>query len=455
MIRPLKTTLLLCPLALLIAFSFIGGRKLRQVAAAPILENARVTSLPEAKIGGILGLGARQGDTGNPAKTFQEIYNYIRDEYVDKVESDAKLSHGALRAMLASLDDPRTRYLEPAQLKALEEQLNGKYAGIGATVSVVKAKKGSIEYRRLAVVAPAPGGPAALAGVQPGDVITHVNDRWIIAYDPRLELDQIQTKEMTDAEYRKSLKDLTKKITDGVSLPKALEMLVAADGKKVELTVERVGATAPLKLAMTTSTVTVAPVEVKLISDSVAHIRIPHFGPSTASALTDALKEAGSRSLIIDLRDNPGTPVPADKTLPEAARILLAATTKGGKVGNLALKGNKSDAIIVGGTATSAPKIAVLVNGGTSNVAELVASALKERAGATLVGGKTFGDAILQRLVNLRSGGAMTVSAGKYLTSNGSDFNGKGLQPDITVTGTAGAANDPAVQRAVSVLAGA
>ena len=455
MIRPIKTALWVCPLAILIAFSFVGGRKLRQVAASPIVENARVTSLPEAKIGGILGFGARQGDTGNPAKTFQEIYNYIKEEYVDKVESDAKLSHGALRAMLASLDDPKTRYLEPAQLKALEEQLNGKYTGIGATVSVVKAKKGSIEYRRLAVVAPAPGGPAAQAGVHAGDVITHVDGRWIIAYDPRLELDQIQTKEMTDAEYRKTLKDLTKKITEGVSLPKALEMLSAADGKKIELTVERAGSAAPVKLTMTTSTVNVAPVEVKLISDSVAYLRISHFGPSTADPLAEALKQAGSRSLIIDLRDNPGAPVAADRTLPEGAKVLLAAFTKGGKVGNLVSKGNKSDAITVGGTAANAPKIAVLVNGGTANVSELVASALKERAGATLVGGKTFGDAILQRLVTLKGGGAMTVSAGKYLTANGSDFNGKGLTPDVAVAGPAGATDDPAVQRAIRVLAGA
>ena len=454
MTRSIKTALWVCPLALLVGFSFAGGRKLRQVAAAPIVENTRVTSLPEANIGGLLGLGARQGE-GNPAQTFKEVYDYIKQEYVDKVDNDSKLSQGALRSMLASLDDPKTRFLEPEQLKALEEQLNGKYTGIGATVSMIKVKKGNIDYRRLAVVAPAPGGPAATAGAQAGDVITHVDGRWIIAYDPRLELDQIQTKEMSDAEYRKTLKDLTKKITEGVSLPKALEMLAAADGKKVELTIERAGSTAPIKLAMTTATVTSPPVEFKNISDKVSYLRITQFGPAAAAALTEGLKQAGDRSLIIDLRDNPGSPVPADKTLPETARVLLAALTKGGKVGNIVLKGAQRDAITVSGTAAGAPKIAVLVNAGTANVAELVASALKERAGARLIGAKTFGDAILQRLVTLKAGGAMTVTAGKFLTASGADFAGKGLQPDIQIAVAGPSSNDSAVQRAVSALAGA
>jgi carboxyl-terminal processing protease len=453
--RTAKAAVWIVPIALLVGFAFFGGRKLRQVAASPIIENARITSLPEAKIGRILGIGANQGEGVSPVQTFKDVYDHIKSEYVDKVDNDTKLSQGALRAMLASLDDPKTRYLQPDELKALEEQLNGKFTGIGATLSIVKLKKGNIDYRRLAIVAPAPGGPAAAAGARAGDIITHVDGKWIIAYDPRLELDQLQAKEMSDADYRKTLKDLTKRITGGVSLPKALEMLAATDGKKVELTVERSGASEAIKIPLTTSTVSLQPVEHKNISDKAAYIRITQFGTTAAAPLTEALKSSGSRALIIDLRDNPGAPVGADRTLPEAARALLAALTRGGKVGNVMVKGNQLNAITVNGTAPANRKIAVLVNGGTANVAELVASALKERVGATIIGTKTFGDATLQRLIALKAGGAMTVTAGKYLTANGADFGGKGLSPDISVPTPGPSSNDSAVQRAVSALAGA
>ena len=140
MTRTAKAAAWIVPIALLVGFAFSGGRKLRQVAASPITENARVTSLPEAKIGRILGIGGRQGDTNSPVQTFKDVYDHIKGEYVDKIDNDTKLSQGALRAMLASLDDPKTRYLEPGQLKALEEQLNGKFTGIGATVSIIKIK---------------------------------------------------------------------------------------------------------------------------------------------------------------------------------------------------------------------------------------------------------------------------------------------------------------------------
>jgi hypothetical protein len=112
--RPVKTALWVVPVALLVVFSFAGGRRLRQVAAAPMVENARVTSLPEARLGGFLGLGGRQGDNSNPVQTFKEVYDYVKSEFVDKLENDTKLTQGALKAMLASLSTPE--WARPFQL---------------------------------------------------------------------------------------------------------------------------------------------------------------------------------------------------------------------------------------------------------------------------------------------------------------------------------------------------
>lgn len=94
--------------------------------------------------------------------------------------------------------------------------------------------------------------------------------------------------------------------------------------------------------------------------------------------------------------------------------------------------------------------MAVLVNGGTSNLAELVAQTLREEVGAKLVGTRTFGDAVAQKLVPLQGGSALIVNAGKLVTAGGTDFAGRGLQPDATV---AAGPDDPALQRAVALLA--
>ncbi|HXG23469.1 MAG TPA: S41 family peptidase, partial [Chthonomonadales bacterium] len=103
-----------------------------------------------------------------------------------------------------------------------------------------------------------------------------------------------------------------------------------------------------------------------------------------------------------------------------------------------------------------ARKLVVLVNRGTANVAELVAAALKEKAGAILMGTPTFGDSIMQKLVPLQNGAAMTVTAGKFLTASGVDFAGKGLTPDVAVAMTgARSTGDAMVQRALSTLGGA
>ncbi len=457
MIRPIKYSLFIVALALVVGASFAGGRQLRRVAVGPLHRNARVSSLAGAGLGGVeMVAAAENGDDSTPNETFQTVYQYIKSEYVDRVDNDSKLANGAVRNMLASLDDPYTRYLEPAQLQALESQLNGTYIGIGATVAVVKQKKDDVDYRRLAVIAPAPGGPADQAGVRPGDVITYIDGKWIIAYSPRVDLDRIRNEDKPEAQKRNEVKDLTKRFTEGITLPKALELINAKDAKTLELTLERPGSTTPVKVKVTTATTTVDPVQFRALDDRTAYLRVTEFNDRAAQELNTALSQAAGKRLIVDLRDNSGGPVRGAGSLPPAAVSLLGRLTHGGQIGSVVRKGNVREPI----TLPSGPgwngKLVVLINGGTANVAEVVASALKEKAGARLIGEHTFGDSVLQRLVALRDGAAMTLNAGKLLASNGQELTGKGLTPDIAVAaGSPVVENDAAVQRAVSALAGA
>ncbi len=113
LIRPIKTALIAGSLALLIGASFAGGQRLRQAVVSPV--RTQLTSLPEMGISGPVGLGSgfEQGDDSTPAETFQDVYKYIKSEYVDHVSTDKKLSFGAVRTMiilsLPRMADPRTR----------------------------------------------------------------------------------------------------------------------------------------------------------------------------------------------------------------------------------------------------------------------------------------------------------------------------------------------------------
>jgi carboxyl-terminal processing protease len=169
--------------------------------------------------------------------------------------------------------------------------------------------------------------------------------------------------------------------------------------------------------------------------------------------LDDVLKDVKQTALVVDLRNNPGGPITAGRQLPPGADTLLAKLTSGGAVASVVRKSNQKDPISLAGNGGKFRKIAVLINSGTANVAEIVAAALKEKAGATLIGTSTFGDSVYQRLVNLRDGAAITLASGKFLTASGMDFGGKGLQPDVNLPiGETPPTSDEVLQRAMAVV---
>jgi carboxyl-terminal processing protease len=454
--RPFRYSLYALPLGLVVYGSFAGGQMLRKASVGPIEVDMRVSSLPESNIGGSgSAKAAEQDETGNPAETFQEVLRYVKLKYVDRIDDDKKLGFGAVRTMLISLDDPKTRFLEPDQRKALLEQINGSYTGIGANLTVVKQKKGKIDQRRLAVVAPAPGGPADKAGLRPGDILTEIDGHWIIAYDPRADLADLHLKTPTDdKEYRKAYREAAKKLTDGVTLPKALERLTGKDGKELTLTVERTGAPQPLKVKVTTATTSVEPVEFKELNANTAYLRVTQFNDRATEAFSAALSNAKQKNLILDLRDNAGGPAQGRTAgALGSALSLVTQLTPGGQVATIERKGKVTEPLTVKGTGGKL-KTVVLVNGGTANLAEMVASALKEKGRATLVGSKTFGDAAFQKLVDLQDGAAMTLTAGKFLSGAGADLS-KGLLPDVQVVAGGPQSGDAVVNKALAALAGA
>jgi carboxyl-terminal processing protease len=418
--------------------------------------NNRVSALPEAGIGGTSSDDALVPDDVAPEETFKDVLRYIKSDYVERAEDEKKLGFGAVKSMLASLDDPKTRFFDPAQRRQLLDQLDGRFSGIGAAVTVVKQRKGAgqsaIDQRRLAVVAPIPGGAADRAGLLPGDVISEIDGKWVIAYDPRLELDQMfGDVDEGDKKALAAAKEATDRLAKGISLPRALEILNGSEGKSVALSIDRAGVAQPIRLTVAAGPSVMEPVEYRSLGANSGYLRVTQFNDRATAQFSAALACAKISILVIDLRGNVGGPVTGRQTGTLGSALALIGKVAGpGTAGSIVRKGNRIESLSSSVPAAGRFRIAVLVNGGTANLAEMVAASLRERANATVLGSRTFGDSVYQKLVELREGAGMTVTTGKLLSGRGADFTGRGVPIDVSVSTGGPRPDDAVVQRAVN-----
>lgn len=397
----------------------------------------------------------------SPASTFQQVYYLLKRNYADGVPEDATLAHGAASAMLASLQDPRSRFLEPAELAEARRQARGRFDGVGAVLSVrtlIKPKAADDPTRdkdhldnvtyQLTVVTPLPGGPAEKAGLKTGDVITDLDGRWIQTYDlvsaQYKEIKALQ--EQNDTAAHKKLEALQKKLDTALTLSEAQKELSDPTVKRLALTVSRPGQAAPLDVALDTSApTTVEAVTSKSLPGGVGQIKIALFNADTASTFATALSGLGTdlKGLVLDLRGATGSD--QDAAAAVAARLSHVKT-----LGSRVTKGQKVAPIAVAPAPAVTCPVSVLVNGGTANAAEMLAAALQS-GGTKLIGSPTFGDDKDVRTVALRDGSGFTLTVGKLVPTSGADFSA-GLKPDIAVPDAPGA--DAPLGRAVLEMSG-
>lgn len=149
----------------------------------------------------------------SPVVTFQQVYELLKERYVNKIPVDTPLSHGAVSALVASLDEPNSRFIEADERTAIDNQSKGIYAGTGLafTVRRVTTADGLVD-RRITVINAVTGSSAAKAGLQTGDVVTEIDGHWIISYDPfaaqtklfkKLVNDQVNLNKAIDATDKK------------------------------------------------------------------------------------------------------------------------------------------------------------------------------------------------------------------------------------------------------------
>ncbi|MDW8107942.1 MAG: S41 family peptidase [Armatimonadota bacterium] len=399
-------------------------------------------------------------------RLYHQVFTLVQEHYVEPVQPE-KLTYGSLEALLLSLNDPRSQFLRPEQHEQFVRALSGKVDGIGAVLTVVNRKTtlrvenetAPLEQSLLTVVAVVPNSPAERAGLKPGDVIDEIDGRWVLSENPYAEVLQLQRMRSPRERIREASERARQRALNSLSLGEAIQQLSRApkadDKKPLTLTIKRGGQT--LKVQVALATTQVPPLEYRLLQNRWGYLRPNLLNEAASREFANALRtlqRGGAKGLVIDLRGVAiGQQEPALQLL-----SLLVSKRQVAQVEYREGKTYKKRPL----TLPKAPQpvrmpIAVLIDRGTYNVAELTALAIRQGAQARLFGMPTFGDASQTSLYRLKDGSAFTLTVGRYVGVDGTVFHQRGVQPDVRVPaeprmrGQLG--GDPALERALQWLA--
>jgi carboxyl-terminal processing protease len=322
---------------------------------------------------------------------FGDIFERVRAQYVEDVDEKA-LIEAAINGMLTSLD-PHSSYLSANDADDMRVQTRGEFGGLGIEVTQ--------EEGWVKVVSPMDETPAAAAGIQAGDFITHVDGESVL----------------------------------GLTLDEAVEMMRGPVGSEIIITVVREGVDQPFDVSLIRDTIKLTAVRARLEGDT-AVLRITTFNdqtfPNLEAGLLEVAEEAGGmeniNGVVIDLRNNPGG------LLSQAIEVSDAFLDTGEIVstrGRDPQDGERFNAT-TGDLAQGKP-VVVLINGGSASASEIVAGALQDHHRAVVIGTKSFGKGSVQTVMPLRGDGAMRLTTARYYTPSGRSIQALGISPDIVV----------------------
>ena len=364
----------------------------------------------------------------SPTELYDQVWKLINSKFVDQTNNAQDWSkwrhkydnqihtnedaYVAINTMVASLNDPYTKFLDPKEFAEETSSIKGSLKGIGIQIAVKDGK--------LTVIAPIEDTPAEKAGLQADDEI--------------LEIDGVSTK--------------------GITVDKAADKIRGKEGTQVTLLVKR------KDMAPKLYTVTRAEIEIKSISqkvptdvkipDDLCYIRLSSFiSRNTASEFGTILNNSkDKKGFIIDLRSNPGG------LLTNAIYISDMFLDGGTIVSTVDRDGYKETQRANPGVYTKKP-VVVLINKGSASASEIFSGAMKDNHRAVIIGEQSFGKGLVQEINKLPYDAGINITIQKYLTPNGTDINKKGITPDIKVELTEEDVknkNDVQLKKAVEVL---
>ncbi len=341
-----------------------------------------------------------------PVELYDNVWRLINTKYVDPTNNEqdwGKWRHKydnvirtdedayvAIETMVASLNDPYTKFLDPKEFSDETGSIKGSLKGIGIQIGVKDGK--------LMVIAPIEDTPAEKAGLLADDEILAIDGR----------------------------------STKGITVDKAADQIRGEEGTQVRLLVKR------KDLEPREYTITRAEIEIKSVSQKIpeninmpkdiCYIRLSSFISRNASKeVSEILQNSPyKKAFIIDLRSNPGG------LLSNAIYISDMFLNGGAIVSTVDRDGYKETQKATRGVLTTKPLV-ILVDKGSASASEIFSGAMKDNKRAVIVGTQSFGKGLVQEINKLPNNSGINITIQKYLTPNGTDIHKKGITPDVLV----------------------
>jgi carboxyl-terminal processing protease len=330
----------------------------------------------------------QSAETYKQVKLFGDVFERVRADYVEEV-SDQELIEAAIRGMLASLD-PHSSYLDPKSFQDMRVQTKGEFGGLGIEVTM--------ENGLVKVVSPIDDTPAFRAGVQAGDLISHLDGEPVL----------------------------------GLTLAEAVEKMRGPVNTDLVITIRRADRE-PFDVTITRDIITVQSVRSR-VEHEVGYLRVTAFNEQTSPGLEEAITqlydESGGtlKGYVLDLRNNPGGLLDQAIAVSDAFLDHGEIVSTRGRQPDDAQRYNAREGDLANGL-----PIVVLINGGSASASEIVAGALQDHGRAIVMGTKSFGKGSVQTIIPLSGSGAMRLTTSRYYTPSGRSIQATGIVPDIVV----------------------
>lgn len=350
---------------------------------------------------------------------FWRVWDTLHTKYFDKSKLiESEMVYGAIRGMVAAINDPYTIFLPPEENKVVLEDLRGSFEGVGIQIGF----KGN----QLAVIAPLPESPAESAGVFAGDFIIGIQDE---------------------------LKGIDRG-TVGITLPEAVQAIRGESGTTITLTLLREDAEEPLVVDIIRAPIDVPSIILSYVGEGerIAHVKLLKFSAETTieweETVVDILKRPELDGIILDVRNNPGgfleKAVELSSDFLETGDVVVIEEVADGardefKVEKIGRLRNQ--------------KVIVLINEGSASASEILAGALHDNKDTVLVGETTFGKGTIQEPQQINSGAVgLHITIARWLTPSGFWVNEGGLKPNIEVEDNSDTTEDEQLQEAIKQL---
>ena len=369
----------------------LSGVVISALTASCIYVGIRITDiyqLRRAKQTSAEGTAAESIVNDESVAKLEVIEEVIDEYYFEEEDIDVNsMIEGMYAGMVASLGDPYSVYYTEDEWKALMQETEGIYYGIGAYISLDKTTgfgkiNGVIENT-----------PAQEAGLRENDIIYQIDGE----------------------------------LAQGLELTEIVSRIKGEAGTTVHLTLYREGEEDYLEVDVVRKQIESPTVNYEMFNDQIGYIQITEFDDVTVDQFAEALaviKGSDAKGLVLDLRSNPGGSLSA---VVDIARQILP---RGLIVYTEDRAGEKVEYSCKGENELQIPLV-VLVNGNSASAAEILAGAVKDYGTGTLIGTTTFGKGIVQRILPLTDGTALKLTVSAYYTPKGNNIHNIGIEPDI------------------------